>query len=135
MRNPRIRLATRGQDSGPFSGPFLVLVRSMPESCAWRDMEEAGAQCAPPLSVSSQTGLSQANVSAAPSHNCSAESYIYQDSIALPWKVVNLDLCIMQQAGSSTFSSQIPDLNHLPLSQPQTLHKISTKSIYCIPPK
>ncbi|KAM9059941.1 5-hydroxytryptamine receptor 1B [Megaptera novaeangliae] len=60
----------------------------MPESCAWRDMEEAGAQCAPPLSVSSQTGLPPANLSAAPSHNCSAEGYIYQDSVALPWKVV-----------------------------------------------
>ncbi|MBV99163.1 5-hydroxytryptamine receptor 1B, partial [Eschrichtius robustus] len=60
----------------------------MPESCAWRDMEEAGAQCAPPLSVSSQTGLPPSNLSAAPSHNCSAEGYIYQDSVALPWKVV-----------------------------------------------
>ncbi|XP_058939295.1 5-hydroxytryptamine receptor 1B [Kogia breviceps] len=51
-------------------------------------MEEAGARCAPPLPASSQTGLSAANLSAAPPHNCSAEGYIYQDSIALPWKVV-----------------------------------------------
>ncbi|XP_006216174.1 5-hydroxytryptamine receptor 1B [Vicugna pacos] len=51
-------------------------------------MVETGAPCAPPLSASSQAGLPQANLSAAPSHNCSAEGYIYQDSIALPWKVV-----------------------------------------------
>ena len=51
-------------------------------------MEETGAQCAPPQPSGSQTGVSQANLSAAPSHNCSAEGYIYQDSIALPWKVL-----------------------------------------------
>ncbi|KAF0886482.1 5HT1B protein, partial [Crocuta crocuta] len=35
----------------------------------------------------SQTVASQANLSSAP-HNCSAEGYIYQDYIALPWKVL-----------------------------------------------
>ncbi|XP_016012845.1 5-hydroxytryptamine receptor 1B [Rousettus aegyptiacus] len=51
-------------------------------------MEETGAQCAPPPPAGSQIGVSQANLSAAPSQNCSAEGYIYQDSIALPWKVL-----------------------------------------------
>lgn len=51
-------------------------------------MEETSAQCAPPLPAGSQNGVSQANLSAAPSQNCSAEGYIYQDSIALPWKVL-----------------------------------------------
>ncbi|XP_008589810.1 PREDICTED: 5-hydroxytryptamine receptor 1B [Galeopterus variegatus] len=51
-------------------------------------MEEPGALCAPPLPAGSQTGVPQTNLSAAPSHNCSAEGYIYQDSIALPWKVL-----------------------------------------------
>ncbi|XP_040095002.1 5-hydroxytryptamine receptor 1B [Oryx dammah] len=66
----------------------------MPQSCApgpraRRDMEAVATQCPQPPSASSQTGLSQANLSAGPSHNCSAaEEYIYQDFIALPWKVV-----------------------------------------------
>lgn len=51
-------------------------------------MEETGAQCAPPPPAGSQIGVSQANLSAAPSQNCSAEGYIYQDSITLPWKVL-----------------------------------------------
>ncbi|ELK00130.1 5-hydroxytryptamine receptor 1B [Pteropus alecto] len=51
-------------------------------------MEETGARCAPPPPAGSQIGVSQANLSAAPSQNCSAEGYIYQDSIALPWKVL-----------------------------------------------
>lgn len=51
-------------------------------------MEETGAQCAPPPPAGSHIGVSQANLSAAPSQNCSAEGYIYQDSIALPWKVL-----------------------------------------------
>ena len=52
-------------------------------------MEAVAAQCPQPPSASSQAGLSQANLSAGPSHNCSAaEEYIYQDFIALPWKVV-----------------------------------------------
>lgn len=51
-------------------------------------MEETGAQCAPPPPAGSEIGVSQANLSAAPSQNCSAEGYIYQDSIALPWKVL-----------------------------------------------
>ncbi|XP_020008850.1 5-hydroxytryptamine receptor 1B [Castor canadensis] len=51
-------------------------------------MEETGAQCPPPLSAGSQIGVPQANLSTAPSHNCSAGNYIYQDSIGLPWKVL-----------------------------------------------
>lgn len=51
-------------------------------------MEETGSRCAPPPHSGSHTGVSQANLSAAPSPNCSAEGYIYQDSIALPWKVL-----------------------------------------------
>ncbi|XP_059256946.1 5-hydroxytryptamine receptor 1B [Mustela nigripes] len=50
-------------------------------------MEETGTRCAPPPPAGSQTGVPQANLSSAP-HNCSAEGYIYQDSIALPWKVL-----------------------------------------------
>ncbi|XP_062043566.1 5-hydroxytryptamine receptor 1B [Lepus europaeus] len=50
-------------------------------------MEEPSAPCAPPL-AGSQIAVPQANLSAAHSHNCSAEGYIYQDSIALPWKVL-----------------------------------------------
>ncbi|KAM5167458.1 5-hydroxytryptamine receptor 1B [Callospermophilus lateralis] len=52
-------------------------------------MEGPSVQCAQPPPAGSQIGVPQANLSAAPSHNCSAaESYIYQDSIALPWKVL-----------------------------------------------
>ncbi|XP_014717348.1 5-hydroxytryptamine receptor 1B [Equus asinus] len=51
-------------------------------------MEETRAQCAPPPPAGSQTGVSQVNLSAAPSHNCSTEGYVYQDSVALPWKVL-----------------------------------------------
>ncbi|XP_045861698.1 5-hydroxytryptamine receptor 1B [Meles meles] len=50
-------------------------------------MEETGTRCAPLPPAGSQTGIPQANLSSAP-HNCSAEGYIYQDSIALPWKVL-----------------------------------------------
>ena len=84
-----------GRDCSLLRGPLiLIFVRSMPQSCApgpraRRDMEAVAAQCPQPPSASSQTGLSQANLSAGPSHNCSAaEEYIYQDFIALPWKVV-----------------------------------------------
>lgn len=55
-------------------------------------MEETSAPCVPPTSAGSQTGVSQANLSNAPSHNCSAEGYIYQEFIALPWKVLLLVL-------------------------------------------
>ncbi|XP_037699915.1 5-hydroxytryptamine receptor 1B [Choloepus didactylus] len=51
-------------------------------------MEEPGAQCAAPPPAGSLSGRAQTNLSVAPSHNCSAEDYIYQDSIALPWKVL-----------------------------------------------
>ncbi|XP_004673693.1 PREDICTED: 5-hydroxytryptamine receptor 1B [Condylura cristata] len=51
-------------------------------------MEETGAQCAQPPPAGAQTQVSPANLSAATSHNCSTEGYIYQDSIALPWKVL-----------------------------------------------
>ncbi|XP_058163047.1 5-hydroxytryptamine receptor 1B [Dasypus novemcinctus] len=51
-------------------------------------MEEPSAQCAAPPPAGSVTGLAQTNLSTAPSDNCSAEDYIYQDSIALPWKVL-----------------------------------------------
>lgn len=51
-------------------------------------MEETSAQCVPPPPAGSQPGGSQANLSAVPSHNCSAQGYIYQDSISLPWKVL-----------------------------------------------
>ncbi|XP_057624950.1 5-hydroxytryptamine receptor 1B [Chionomys nivalis] len=47
-------------------------------------MEEQGVQCAPPPPASSQTGVPLVNLS----HNCSTDSYIYQDSIAMPWKVL-----------------------------------------------
>ena len=47
-------------------------------------MEEQGIQCAPPPPAASQTGVPLTNLS----HNCSADGYIYQDSIALPWKVL-----------------------------------------------
>ncbi|XP_004580507.1 5-hydroxytryptamine receptor 1B [Ochotona princeps] len=50
-------------------------------------MEEPGAPCASPL-AGSQTAVLPANLSSGHSHNCSAEGYIYQDSIALPWKVL-----------------------------------------------
>ncbi|KAM8938185.1 5-hydroxytryptamine receptor 1B [Lycaon pictus] len=50
-------------------------------------MEAAGTPCAPPPPAGSQTGAPPANLSSAP-HNCSAEGYIYQDSVALPWKVL-----------------------------------------------
>ncbi|KAL0624352.1 5-hydroxytryptamine receptor 1B [Plecturocebus cupreus] len=52
-------------------------------------MEEHGAQCAPQPPAGSENRVPEANLSSAPSHNCSAaEGYIYQDSIALPWKVL-----------------------------------------------
>ncbi|XP_048210538.1 5-hydroxytryptamine receptor 1B [Perognathus longimembris pacificus] len=59
-------------------------------------MEEAGAPCAPPPPppppppAGPHAGLPHpANLSATPSPNCSAAgTYIYQDSIALPWKVL-----------------------------------------------
>ncbi|XP_016062780.1 PREDICTED: 5-hydroxytryptamine receptor 1B [Miniopterus natalensis] len=50
-------------------------------------MEKTGAPCVPPP-AGSQPGVSQANLSAAPSPNCSTEDYIYQDSVALHWKVL-----------------------------------------------
>ncbi|XP_040838987.1 5-hydroxytryptamine receptor 1B [Ochotona curzoniae] len=50
-------------------------------------MEEPGAPCAS-LLAGSQTAVLPANLSLGHSHNCSAEGYIYQDSIALPWKVL-----------------------------------------------
>uniref|UniRef100_A0A8C5L2G0 5-hydroxytryptamine receptor 1B n=1 Tax=Jaculus jaculus TaxID=51337 RepID=A0A8C5L2G0_JACJA len=46
-------------------------------------MEEPSAQCASPPPVGSQTGAPPDNLSAA-----SVQGYIYQDSIALPWKVL-----------------------------------------------
>ncbi|XP_006897026.1 PREDICTED: 5-hydroxytryptamine receptor 1B-like [Elephantulus edwardii] len=53
-------------------------------------MEEPGAQCAPlPPPAGSLTDLPPlANLSATRSSNCSAEGYIYQDFVALPWKVL-----------------------------------------------
>ncbi|KAM4865668.1 5-hydroxytryptamine receptor 1B [Thomomys bottae] len=57
-------------------------------------MEEAGAPCAPAPPppqppAGPHAGLPHANLSATPSPNCSAAgTHIYQDSVALPWKVV-----------------------------------------------
>ncbi|XP_053459760.1 5-hydroxytryptamine receptor 1B [Nycticebus coucang] len=47
-----------------------------------------GERCTPLPPVGSLTALPQDNFSSAPSLNCSAEDDIYQDSIALPWKVL-----------------------------------------------
>ncbi|XP_003796790.1 5-hydroxytryptamine receptor 1B [Otolemur garnettii] len=47
-----------------------------------------GDRCTPLPPVGSLTGVPQDNFSSAPSHNCSAKDDIYQDSIALPWKVL-----------------------------------------------
>ncbi|XP_010616134.1 5-hydroxytryptamine receptor 1B, partial [Fukomys damarensis] len=44
--------------------------------------------CAPPPLAGSQAGLPHANLTSAAPNNCSAPSHIYQDSIALPWKVL-----------------------------------------------
>ncbi|XP_004634423.1 5-hydroxytryptamine receptor 1B [Octodon degus] len=46
------------------------------------------AACAPPPLSGAEAGPPHANLSSAPPHNCSAPSHIYQDSIALPWKVL-----------------------------------------------
>ncbi|EHB17947.1 5-hydroxytryptamine receptor 1B [Heterocephalus glaber] len=46
------------------------------------------ASCAPPPLAGSQAGLPYSNLTSAPPNNCSAPSHIYQDSIALPWKVL-----------------------------------------------
>ncbi|XP_045150413.1 5-hydroxytryptamine receptor 1B [Echinops telfairi] len=53
-------------------------------------MEEPGTQCAPPVPppAGSATAVQEANLSVPRSPNCSAQGYIYQDSVALPWKVL-----------------------------------------------
>ncbi|XP_059557126.1 5-hydroxytryptamine receptor 1B [Myotis daubentonii] len=66
-------------------------------------MEKNGAQCAPPL-AGSQTGVFQANLSAAPPHNCSSADSVYQDSVALPWKVL-LVLLLALITLATTFSN------------------------------
>lgn len=66
-------------------------------------MEKNGAQCAPPL-AGSQTGGFPANLSAASSHNCSSVDPVYQDSVALPWKVL-LVLLLALITLATTFSN------------------------------
>ncbi|XP_036270892.1 5-hydroxytryptamine receptor 1B [Pipistrellus kuhlii] len=71
-------------------------------------MEKNGAPpCAPPP-AGSQAGVPPANLSAAaaPSHNCSSseEDYVYQDSVALPWKVL-LVLLLALITLATTFSN------------------------------
>ncbi|XP_036742082.1 5-hydroxytryptamine receptor 1B [Manis pentadactyla] len=51
-------------------------------------MEGPGARCAPQLPADPHPALPAANLSAAPARNCGAEGYIYQDSVALPGKVL-----------------------------------------------
>lgn len=51
-------------------------------------MEGPGARCAPQLPAGPHPALAAANLSAAPARNCGAEGYIYQDSVALPGKVL-----------------------------------------------
>lgn len=66
-------------------------------------MEKNGAQCAPPP-AGSPPGVSPDNLSAAPSHNCSSVDYVYQDSVALPWKVL-LVLLLALITLATTFSN------------------------------